>query len=218
MKVIIGGYGRVGRQLASMLEFEGHTVTVIDKNPLAFEDPDSQKLLGRKIVGMVYDRGVLEDAGIADADCFAAVTAGDNSNIVAARIAKEIFRVPRVVARIYDPRRAEIYQGLGVSTVAAVSWTGARLLDLLSHPELRSVRQFGNGEVELMELEIPAWLDGHLLEELEIPGEIDVVSIVREGRARIPSSGFVFRKNDVLSIGTLRESADKLERLLGTKE
>lgn len=218
LHVVIGGYGRVGRYLARMLEFEGHSVAVIDKDPLVFESDDGEDIMGPKFVGPVFDRDLLEDAGIADADCFAAVTSGDNSNIVAARTAKEEFRVPRVIARIYDPRRAEIYRGLGVSTIASVSWTSTRLLDMVTHPDLHSEYQFGNAEVEMMEVELPSGLIGRSVADLSVPGEISVATIVRDGQAMIPVDGDSFEKGDVLFVNLLRESAGKLERLLGLKE
>ncbi len=218
LHVVIGGYGRVGRYLASMLEFEGHSVSVIDQDPLVFECEESEEILGQKFVGPVFDRDVLEEAGIRDADCFTAVTSGDNSNIVAARIAKEVFRVPRVIARIYDPRRAEIYRGLGISTIASVTWTSTRLLDMVTHPDLHSAFEYGNAEVEMMEIEAPAWLAEHPLDELNVPGEISVAAVLRKGEAMLPTEGFAFEKDDVLYINVLRESAGKLERLLGLKE
>jgi trk system potassium uptake protein TrkA len=218
MHVVIGGYGRVGRFLARMLEFEGHTVSVIDQDPLVFECSEDEDILGQKFIGPVFDRDVLEDAGIRDADCFTAVTSGDNSNIVAARTAKEYFRVPRVIARIYDPRRAEIYRGLGISTIASVSWTSTRLLDMITHPDLHSEYQYGNAEVEMMEVELPAWLDGHSAAELDVPGEVALSAVIRAGQALLPASGFALRKGDVLFVNVLRESAEKLERLLGLKE
>lgn len=218
MHVVIGGYGRVGRYLAHMLEFEGHSVSVIDQDPLAFEETEGEELLGGKFVGPVFDRDVMEDAGIRDADCFAAVTSGDNSNIVAARNAKEFYRVPQVVARIYDPRRAEIYRGLGISTIASVTWTSTRLLDIITHPDIHSDYEFGNGEVKMFETELPAGLEGRSVLDLDVPGEIQLASIVREGEAMLPSSGLTFAKHDVLFINVLNESTAKLERLLGFKE
>jgi trk system potassium uptake protein TrkA len=201
-----------------MLEFEGHSVSVIDQNPLVFECDESEEIMGQKFIGTVFDRGVLEEAGIRDADCFAAVTSGDNSNILAARTAKEQYHVPRVIARIYDPRRAEIYRGLGIATIASVSWTSTRLLNMVSHPDLHSEYQFGNAEVEMMEVELPAALIGESVAELSVPGEISVVTIVREGQAVLPTEGLTFQKDDVLFVNVLRESAAKLERLLGLKE
>lgn len=216
MHVVIGGYGRVGRILAHMLEYEGHSVSVIDQDPHAFDESDD--IMGGKFVGQVFDRDVMEEAGIRDADCFAAVTSGDNSNIVAARNAKEYYRVPRVIARIYDPRRAEIYRGLGISTIASVTWTSARLLDLITHPDMHSDYQFGNGEVKMYEVELPAGLEGRSVLDLDVPGEIRVASIVREGEAMLPASGVTFQKDDVLFLNVLNESTEKLERLLGLKE
>jgi len=218
LHVVIGGYGRVGRYLARMLEFEGNTVSVIDQDPLVFDGDEGDEIMGQKFVGPVFDRDVLEDAGIRDADCFAAVTSGDNSNIVAARTAREYFRVPRVIARIYDPRRAEIYRGLGISTVAAVTWTSSRLLDMITHPELHSEYQYGNAEVEMVEVELPATLAGKTVADLTVPGEIAVASIVRVGKAILPVEGSTLEKDDTLFINVLRESAEKLERLLGLKE
>jgi len=218
LHVVIGGYGRVGRYLARMLEFEGHTVSVIDQDPLVFDCAEGAEILGQKFVGPVFDRDVLEDAGIEDADCFAAVTSGDNSNIVAARTAKETYRVPRVIARIYDPRRAEIYRGMGISTIASVTWTSSRLLDMITHPDLHSEYQFGNAEVEMVQVELPATLAGKTVADLTVPGEVAVASIVRSGRAILPIEGSALEKDDTLFINVLRESADKLERLLGLKE
>ena len=124
MHVVIGGYGRVGRYLASMLEERGHSVAVIDRSEKAFAAPGSD-IRGRRIAGEVFDRDTLVKAGIERADAYAAVTSGDNSNIVSARIARERFGVPCVVARIYDPRRAVIYKRFGIPTISsAPSFSG----------------------------------------------------------------------------------------------
>jgi trk system potassium uptake protein TrkA len=158
LHVVIGGYGRVGRYLARRLEFEGHSVSVIDCDPLVFEDEEAEELMGAKHIGPIFDRDVLEAAGIEDADCFVAVASGDNSNVVAARTAREHYRVPRVIARIYDPRRAEIYRGLGISTIASVTWTSTRLLDMVTHSDLHSEYQYGDADVQMMEVPLPAVL------------------------------------------------------------
>lgn len=215
MHVVLGGYGRVGRYLAKMLEYEGHSVSVVDHTPYVFEDSE---MLGRQIVGEVFDRDALEEAGIKDADVFAAVTSGDNSNIVSARIAKEFYRVPRVIARIYDPRRAEIYREMGVPTVASVTWASTRLLGLISHPESHSEYQYGNGEIEMVECTAPIDLVGRGLDEFEVPGEIQVSVVVRAGSAVLPTPGLVFEREDRIYVNVVRESMGKLERLLGTKE
>src|SRR4051812_16945270 len=140
MHVVIMGCGRVGSTLAHILEQQGHTVAVIDRSPEAFRrlGPDFED---RRITGFGFDRDVLHEAGIEKADAFAAVSNGDNSNIIAARVARETFGVENVVARIYDPGRAEVYQRLGIPTVATVRWTADQVLRrLLPHgaePEWR---------------------------------------------------------------------------------
>src|SRR5881396_786682 len=122
MHVVVVGCGRVGSELAVTLESEGHTVAVIDKNRNAFRRLP-ERWTGRAVLGFGFDREHLEQAGVTEAGALAAVTSGDNSNVLSARIARETFGVPNVVARIYDPRRAVIYQRLGIPTVATVTWT-----------------------------------------------------------------------------------------------
>jgi trk system potassium uptake protein TrkA len=120
--VVVVGCGRVGSELAAELEAQGHTVAVIDKNRNAFRRLP-EKFTGRAVLGFGFDRDHLEQAGIREAGALAAVTSGDNSNILTARIARETYEIQNVVARIYDPRRAVIYQRLGIPTVATVAWT-----------------------------------------------------------------------------------------------
>lgn len=214
--MVIGGCGRVGSYLAYMLEREGHTVAVIDKDPQAFENL-WEGFSGKKVKGVVFDRDALIEAGIETADAFASVTSGDNSNIVSARIAKEYFRVPRVITRIYDPRRAEIYRRLKIPTVATVAWTGHRILSYISHGELHSEFQFGSGEVDLVRLDLPLHLAGRKAVNLNVPGEVQVVAIVREGSARLVVPGSMFREGDIVYVAVAKESQTKLERLLGLR-
>ncbi|HEX2179288.1 MAG TPA: TrkA family potassium uptake protein, partial [Actinomycetota bacterium] len=122
MHAVIVGCGRVGAELAQVLEGRGYTVSLIDKDPNSFEQRVLPGFSGKKLVGMGFDQDILEEAGIRDAEIFASVTRGDNTNIVSARIAKEHYDVPRVVALIYDPRRAQMYERLGIQTVATVAW------------------------------------------------------------------------------------------------
>src|SRR5258708_4640414 len=133
LHVVVVGCGRVGSELAGSLEKAGHTVAVVDKNPSAFRRLPSA-FTGQRIVGFGFDRDHLIEAGIERADAVAAVTSGDNSNILTARIARENFGIDRVVARIYDPRRAAIYQRLGIPTVATVSWTTDQVMRRLLPP------------------------------------------------------------------------------------
>jgi len=214
MHVVIGGYGRVGRFMAHTLEDAGHSVAVIDRDPGAFEVLDDT-LKGRRLVGEVFDRETLERAGIAKADCYAAVTSGDNSNVVSARIAKQTFKVPTVLARIYDPRRAELYRELDIRTISSVEWAAAQLLAMIANPRLRSEYQFGEGEVQLIEVEAPVTLVDSRLPEFEHPGEIKVVVVVRDHVPIIPVPGMRVERGDRLYVAVARSAIDKFERVIG---
>ena len=216
MHVVIGGCGRVGSYLAYMLEREGHSVAIIDKDPEAFENL-WEGFSGKKVKGVVFDRDALLEAGIDRADAFISVTSGDNSNIVSARLAKEHFRVPRVITRIYDPRRAEIYKRLNIPTVASVAWTGHRMLSFISHGELDSELQFVNGEVDMVLMEAPSHLAGRSAADLNVPMEVMVVCVTRGTGTIIATAGTIFKEGDILHIAVARESQGKLERLLGLK-
>ena len=141
MNVIVMGCGRVGEQLALLLDAEGHQVTTIDYDSSALARLGSP-YKGRKVKGVGFDRDILVEAGIEQADAFAATSSSDNANIVAARIARHIFYVPRVVARLYDPRRAEIYKRLGLLTISSTNLGAERIRDLLSHAELEPITTF----------------------------------------------------------------------------
>jgi len=215
MHVVIGGCGRVGRQLTANLVRQGHTISVIDKHPSAFEKlPPGFE--GQTLVGMVFDREILEEAGIADAGAYIAVTNGDNSNIVSARVAKEHFKVEKVVARIYDPRRAEIYQRLGIPTVATVRWAASEIYDLLFHGIEHAELAIGNGQMVLLRVEIGEHLAGHLASALAEKAKAMVVAIDRKGTATIPGPDATLQEGDVAHIIVAREGIDALrERLAG---
>ncbi|MHB1252596.1 MAG: potassium channel family protein [Candidatus Humimicrobiaceae bacterium] len=212
MKIIIGGFGRVGKTLAYRLKNEGHEVNVIDKDCSAFNEIDPE-FKRNCFVGIVFDRDILEKAGIKNADAFVAVTGGDNSNIVSARTAKEYYGVPKVFARIYDPKRAEIYQNFGLPTIATVSWASSRLIDLIIHPELHVEYHFGNGEVVMIEVSVPSAFENKTIKEIEVTGEIRAVSIVRGHKSIIPAPTTVIQKNDRLFISVVQDSLSKLERI-----
>ena len=144
MRVLIMGCGRVGSELSLALLEGGHDVTVIDKNPEAFwRYPPGEG--ARQMVGLGFDRELLEEAGIRDADAFIAVSSGDNSNIVSARVALEHFHVPKVIARIYDPRRAEIYGRLNIPTVATTTWGIKQIQLMLLHDREEIRESLGGG-------------------------------------------------------------------------
>jgi trk system potassium uptake protein TrkA len=191
-------------------------VVVIDRDPATF------RLLphgftGKTVVGMGYDRAVLEEAGIAEADALVAVTSGDNTNIVAARVAKEIFRVPDVVSRIYDPRRAEIYRRYGIQTFAPTAWSTSKIVEFIVSPQLEREFAFGNGEVQLMEAWVPAHLIGKPINDLDAPGEIRVALIVRMGKSFIPVSGTQFEEDDQVHVLVHQTAVEKFQKMMGWK-
>jgi trk system potassium uptake protein len=193
--VVIMGCGRVGSELAARLEMGEHTVAVIDKNPSAFRMLRYQ-FKGQKVEGYGFDEDIQREAGIERAEAFAAVSSGDNSNIVAARLAREKFEVPLVVARIYDPRRAEIYQRLGIPTVATVKWTTDQVMRVLIPDQVASDWRDPNAEIALITLVLPTEWAGWKVEELEADGHRRVVGVTRTGHARIVGPGMTLQEGD----------------------
>jgi trk system potassium uptake protein TrkA len=214
MKVIIMGCGRIGSQVSNIMSEQGHDVTVIDHDAnAAGRLPDNFK--GRVISGLGFDRNVLIEAGIEQADAFVASSSSDNANIVAARIARNIFHVPRVIARLYDPRRAEIYERLGLTTISSTTWGAKRIYQVLTHTDLDVWTTFGHGEVSLVHIETPQQLIGRNMMQLNVPGEVMVVSIMRDGKAFIPTTGTEFREGDFIHLAVLTSAMDRLEEMLG---
>ena len=197
-----------------MLDAAGHEVTVIDRDPRTFELV-RPAFAGERIVGFGYDRHTLEQARIDRADAFVAATAGDNRNLVAALVAKRRFRVPIVVARIYDPDRARIYLGHGIRTVSPVQWSAGRIGDILLHPALETEREFGEGEVAQIRVVVPPQLDGRTVQEVTIPGDLAVTIIVRAGKAILPTLGTQFKTGDVARFVVAREAYPRFESFLG---
>jgi trk system potassium uptake protein TrkA len=217
MKVIIMGCGRVGVQLARLLVDEGHEVAVIDydANALTYLGPNFK---GQKIIGVGFDRDILLKAGIEHADAFAAASSSDNANILAARIAHNIFHVPRVVARLFDPQRAEIYRRLGMLTISSTTWGAERIRELLTSAEIDPVHSFGSGEVSLVNIEVPPQLVGRMVKDLTVSSEISVVAITRQGEAFIPTLGSQFKDGDLIHVAILASALDRFKILLGLSE
>ncbi len=213
MYVIVMGCGRLGAQIANLLSIEGHEVAVIDRDEDSFRRLRSD-FAGKKVVGIGFDRQILEEAGIGRADAFVAVSRGDNHNIVAATIAKKIFRVPRVVARIYDQERAKLYWKLGVPTVAPSIWAANKIRDFLFHYELRERITFGQAEVELFEVECPSHLVNRAVADLNVSQEIMVGAVVRDGQAFIPTPGTQLLEGDILQIFVTAQALPKLEEII----
>jgi trk system potassium uptake protein TrkA len=217
MHVVIGGFGRVGRYLAHMLEGAGHTVAVIDRSSAVFEEY-GEEIRGRKLAGEVFDRGTLIKAGIEKADVFAAVTSGDNSNIISARVARERFNVPHVVARIFDPRRAQLYRELGIPTISTVEWTTQMLLAMIVQPGLRVAHTFGDGEVTLIELQAGSKLVGKSPSEVTSECGAVVTVIVRDGIALQPTSSTFIERDDLLFMTVGKECMEALYHYLDQAE
>lgn len=213
MRVIIVGCGRVGSALTIRLAGEGHDVRVIDRDPESGDLPPAHSS-GRFIQGNGFNRRVLAAAGIDQADAFVAVTSGDNSNIVAARIAKEVYRVPLVIARIYDPRRASIYRDLGIPTVASVVWTVNAIHRTLTHRHLSPEQTYGNGETVLLKSSLPAYLAGRPLLSTEVPGQIRIVEVTRAGRSLIPDTSTVAVGGDLVTFAVATSALDTLRSFL----
>jgi trk system potassium uptake protein TrkA len=197
--IVIMGCGRVGSTIAHILEDQGNSVAVIDQDAEAFRKL-RPGFKGSKITGMGFDRDVLIEAGIERADAFAAVSSGDNSNVIAARVARESFSVHNVVARIYDPRRAEVYQRLGIPTVATVRWTADQMLRRLLPEGSEPLWRDPTGHVVLAEVAISdAWL-GEKVQSLEETAGTRLAYISRLGEALLPAAGTVLQEGDVLHV------------------
>ncbi|MHB1533962.1 MAG: potassium channel family protein [Acidimicrobiales bacterium] len=213
MRVIVVGCGRVGSELAVRLEREGQDVVVIDKNRHAFRRlPDGWS--GETAVGFGFDRDVLVEAGVRRTGALAAVTSGDNTNILTARIARETFELPRVVARIYDPRRAVIYQRLGIPTVATVSWTVDQVVRRLLPEEAINAWTDPTGEVSIVEHLLPDSLCGRKLSDLANGDLYRPILVTRAGAARLADPALIGQEGDILHFAVRAEAAPALERRL----
>jgi trk system potassium uptake protein len=209
--VVVMGCGRVGSAIARRLEEIGHSVAVIDQDPEAFRrlGPD---FAGRQVTGLGFDRQTLLAAGVDSAGAFAAVSSGDNSNIIAARVARETFGVEHVVARIYDSKRAEVYERMGIPSVATVPWTVSRLMRELLSVKVSELWREPTGKVLLMRVTVTDVWVGRPLVDLEAASGARVAWVVRFGEAQIPTSGTVLQAGDHLVVAVTDEVADRVHR------
>ncbi|MER5639301.1 TrkA family potassium uptake protein [Kitasatospora sp. NPDC002227] len=204
MHIVIMGCGRVGSALARALEKHGHSVAVVDQDPTAFRRLGAG-FSGRRVTGVGFDQDTLREAGIEEAGAFAAVSSGDNSNIIAARVARENFGVEHVAARIYDPRRAEVYQRLGIPTVATVRWTADQMLRRLLPSGAEPLWQDPSGSIQLAEVAYaPSWI-GHKLSALEEASGARVAFVTRLGEGILPTPQMVVQEGDLVHV-TLRRA------------
>ena len=206
MYIVIMGCGRVGSTLAHMLESRGHTVAIIDQDQDAFRrlGPD---FTGLTVTGVGFDRDVLATAGIDRADAFAAVSSGDNSNIISARLARETFGVARVVARIYDPKRAEVYERLGIPTVATVRWTADRMVRLLIPDGNQEVWRDPTSSVAIVEIPYHAGWVSQPVRALEEATGARVAYLMRFGLGTLPTPSTLLQDGDQVFVLVTDEMA-----------
>ena len=202
MHVVIMGCGRVGSSLSAAVERLGHTVAVIDKDPQAFRRLGTD-FHGQQVVGVGFEKRVLIEAGVERAGAFAAVSSGDNSNIISARVARETFGVEQVVARIYDAKRAEVYERLGIPTVATVSWTTDRLMRTLLPDGVASAWRDPTGKVAIVQLPLHEGWVGHSVATLEQAINARVAFIMRFGTGVLPRPKTVVQADDLVYVAAL---------------
>lgn len=216
MHVVIMGCGRVGSAIALELETAGINVSIIDQSREAFRRLGGS-FKGTTVTGIGFDRDIMIEAGIEKADAFAALSNGDNSNILAARVAREVFGVKNVVARIYDPARAEIYQRLGIPTVATVTWATEQVLRRLLPGGSRGEWRDPSGKVSLFEVSVhPSWF-GHPISEVEERTNARVAFLTRLGDAFIPDEHNVLQEGDLLHVMAHNDEIDKVTTALNSE-
>jgi len=188
-------------------------VTVIDKNPAAFiKYPPGEKV--RKMIGLGFDRDILEQAGIKEAEAFVAVSSGDNSNIVSARVALEHYHVPKVIARIYDPRRAEIYERLNITTVATTTW-GVKQIQLMLFHDRQEIREsLGGGDLVRLRVPVPPHLVGKTVSAVNVDGKVLVAGVSRGGGGFIPTAESTFQEGDYLAVIMGKDGLDLLDEIM----
>ncbi len=207
------GCGRVGSALSLKLLEGGNEVAVIDKDPEAFfRYPPGDGT--RNVVGLGFDRDILESAGIKDADAFISVSSGDNSNIVSARVALETYHVPKVVARIYDPRRAEIYERLNIPTVATTTWGIKQIQLMLLHDRNEIRESIGGGDLLRMRVPVPSHLVGKAANSLNVTGKVLIAGISRGGGGFLPTGDSTLQSGDFLIVMMAKGGEADLDEVL----
>lgn len=214
MYVIIVGCGRVGSELAKLLSNEGHNVVVIDKNRSSF-DRLGQTFNGLTVVGNAFDLELLKQVGIEKANAFCAVTNGDNTNLVAAQVAKKIFKVPKVITRVYDPQRAHIYATLGLDIISGTVLFAAMLRDKIIESKFSSYL-IETKDLGVIEIEVKGKMAGKSVLEINMPGELLVAAIIRKLKGTIlPDPHTPVKEGDVLMAVVKVTSVDKIKTIFG---
>ncbi|MGL5548446.1 MAG: potassium channel family protein [Culicoidibacterales bacterium] len=217
MKIIVIGAGRLGQGVFWQLRALHHQVTIVESDPkriglLMKQAPDVL------VVGAFFAQETLEKAGITSCDACIICTPCDEVNAVLARVAKQTYRVPNVIARLYDPLKVGIYAAFGIQTLATTLWGIDRAIELVTRSHLDSVYEVNHGEVRIIQTQLPQYWWGRSIAEFNYAQEIQVVSIQRENQALIPAETFTFRANDHVYIAVTNFATERLQRMLGTKE
>ena len=214
MKVIVVGCGKMGSGLALELVKKSHTVTVVGGSMDEFAML-GKGFKGETIVGVAFDKQILEQAGIERADAIVACTKSDETNALIGRIARNTYRVPRVISRLYDPRKAEIYRTLGIQTISATEWGVKHAIELLSYDQLDVVAGLGNGGVDVVRVEVAELLVGKKIVDITVAGEFSVCALSRQNQTFIPTLGTVLQKGDVVYCNVLVSSVKQFKHVLG---
>ena len=217
MKIIIVGCGRVGAELAQSMSHAGHDVAIVDVKASAF-DRLGTSFRGRTVIGVCFDRDVLIRAGIQSAEAFAAVTSSDNANALAARIARDKFAVPRVVARIYDPQRRALYDKLGLQTISSASWGATQIERLLTAQEFEPVYSICDGDVQIVQVMVEEALNGRPASLLAQPDESVLISITRNSQTFIPRADTVLELGDLVMLGIQATALKHLKSIVTMKQ
>jgi trk system potassium uptake protein len=213
VKTLVLGCGRVGAGVALELMSRGTDVAVVDRDPEALARL-GDAFTGRRVHGSVLDQHVLGEVAVERCDAVAITTGSDAVNAVVALAARRRFHVPTVVARLYDPRAAEIYQRLGIRTLAPIGWGIQRIADLMTATTVTPMTSLGTGGVEIAEVQVPALLDGRTVAELQVPGEIDVIAITHHGRTTLATVATRLETGDLVHVAVGVASLGRLETLL----
>lgn len=214
MKVIVVGCGKMGSGLALELVRKGHSVTVVGSSMEEFAML-GKGFKGETIVGVAFDKQILEQAGIQRADAIVACTKSDETNALIGRIARNTYRVPRVISRLYDPRKAEIYRTLGIQTISATEWGVRHAIELLSYDQLDIVAGLGNGGVDIVRVEVTELLVGKKVVDVTAAGEFSVSALSRQNQTFLPTLGTVLQKGDVVYFSVLVSSVKQFKHVLG---
>ncbi|HSH59540.1 MAG TPA: TrkA family potassium uptake protein [Acidimicrobiales bacterium] len=214
MHTIVVGCGRIGAELAMSIDLAGHSVAIIDKDALAFSRYLPKSWSGKTVHGFGFDRDHLDEAGAREAGALAATSGGDNSNILTARIARETYGIGRVVARIQDPRRAVIYERLGIPTVAQVSWGKEQIMRRLFPDEMVHEWTDVSGQLSLVEKALPPIWAGKKLARLGEPAQFRVTAVTRSGEARMAGPDMIGQEGDILHVIVTKEHLEVLDARL----